>query len=147
MHDREKFRLVTAQKNKIKKIRETQRPFFQLSSGYWFNVPLELLYSIHYTSNVPVDRPSYRSSQKDNVEIEKQINRLLQRRLIRPSLSPYASSIAMADKKGEGRTRLCIDYRKLNFLTVADYQPIPRVDIFDRLASSPYLSVLDITFG
>lgn len=103
--------------------------------------------SIQLKSNVAVHRPSYRS-KSENIEIEKQVESFLQWGLIRHSLSSYASPIPMAEKKCEGRTRMCNDYRKLNFFTVLDYQPIPRVDdIFYLRGSSRFFSVLDTTFG
>ena len=63
-------------------------------------------------------------------------------------MSPYAALVILAEKKGEGRTRLCIDYRKLNAITVPDYQPIPRIDdILDHLGKAEFFTTLDVTSG
>lgn len=100
------------------------------------------------TNNVPIRRAPYRCSEADSVEMDRQINDLLAQGVIRLSTSPYAAPALLAEKKGEGRTRFCIDYRKLNAVTVPDYQPIPRIDdVLDSLGKSTYFSTLDITSG
>ncbi|GFW10702.1 hypothetical protein TNCV_4918211 [Trichonephila clavipes] len=44
-------------------------------------------------------------------------------------LSSYAAPITLALKKEDNaRTRLCIDYRKINDITKLDAEPIPRID-------------------
>ena len=100
------------------------------------------------SNNVPIHRPPYRCSPADKEEIVRQVDLLLKQGVVRPSFSPYAAPVILAEKKGEGRTRLCIDYRKLNAVTVPDYQPIPRIDdVLDYLGKSKYFSTLDITSG
>lgn len=90
----------------------------------------------------------YRSSWVDQDEIEKQADALLEAGFVRPSLSPYTAPVILSEKKGESRTRMCIDYRKLDAITMPDYQPISRIDdILDRFGSSKYSSALDITSG
>lgn len=92
------------------------------------------MHRIHLNNNVPIRRAPYRCSETDSVEMDRQINELLKQGVIRLSTSPYAAPALLAEKKGEGRTRFCIDYRKLNELTVPDYQPIPRIDdVLDSL--------------
>ena len=41
--------------------------------------------------------------------------------------------------------RFCIDYRKLNTITVKDSYPLPRIDeILDRLRGKKYFTGLDL---
>ena len=51
-------------------------------------------------------------------------------------------------KKKDGTTRFCIDYRKLNDVTVKDSYPLPRTDdCLDSLAGSMWFSTLDLSSG
>jgi len=48
-------------------------------------------------------------------------------------------------KKKDGSSRLCIDYRELNKVTVKNKYPLPRIDVlFDQLASSAVFSKIDL---
>ena len=67
--------------------------------------------------------------------------------IIRTSTSPYASPIVIVKKK-DGSNRICIDYRKLNKVTVADPEPIKTSeDLFQRLGKSNYFSKIDLSKG
>lgn len=70
-------------------------------------------------------------------EIERQeIEKMLGKGVIEPSNSPWASPIVLVTKK-DGTTRFCVDYRRLNDVTVKDAYPLPRVDeCLDALAGS-----------
>ncbi|GFW63084.1 transposon Ty3-G Gag-Pol polyprotein [Trichonephila clavipes] len=81
------------------------------------------------TSELPIVNRSYRTAFKDDTEIKKQLDALLKAGIIKPSYSSYAAPITLAFKKEDNaRTRLCIDYRKLNAITKLDAEPIPRID-------------------
>ncbi|UYV67896.1 hypothetical protein LAZ67_5002443 [Cordylochernes scorpioides] len=47
--------------------------------------------------------------------------------IIRPSSSPWSFPVILV-KKRDGKYRFCVDYSKLNDLTVKDVYPIPRID-------------------
>ena len=52
---------------------------------------------------------------------------------IRPSSSPFASSMVLIKKK-DGTMRMCIDYRDLNKKTIKNRYPIPHIDeLIDEL--------------
>lgn len=70
---------------------------------------------------------------------EREIESMLQKGVIKPSNSPWASSIVLVKKK-DGSTRFCVDYRRLNSVTVKDTYPLPRVDeSFDSLVQNTFL--------
>ena len=59
----------------------------------------------------------------------------------------YASPIVVVKKPDESN-RICVDYRKLNKITVFDPQPITKPDdIFGKLKSDRRFSTFDVTKG
>ena len=73
---------------------------------------------------------------------------MLQRDVIQPSSSPWASGIAIVSKK-DGTKRFCVDYKKkLNDVTVKDSYPIPRIDdSLEQLSGAQWFSCLDLNAG
>ncbi|UYV73632.1 K02A2.6-like, partial [Cordylochernes scorpioides] len=67
--------------------------------------------------------------------------------IIRPSSSPWSFPVILV-KKRDGKYRFCVDYRKLNDVTVKDVYPIPRIDeVLDTLQRSKYFSAIDLKSG
>jgi hypothetical protein len=84
-------------------------------------------------------------TQKDTMEAL--ILQHLKNQVIRLSVSPY-SSPAILVKKKDRSWRLCIDYRKLNKLTVKNKFPIPIIeDLLDELQGAKVFSRIDLRFG
>ena len=76
-------------------------------------------------------------------EMKDYLHDLIAQCWVKKSNSPYASPVFCVRKK-DGSLRLCIDYRELNKKTIADRQPIPRVqDIMDGLGGNSWFSLLD----
>ena len=51
-------------------------------------------------------------------------------------------------KKKDGTLRLCIDYRRLNKVTVKNIYPLPRIDdLFDQLKGAKVFSKIDLRSG
>lgn len=97
--------------------------------------------------SLPVNSRPYRYSPLQKDEIEKQVTEMLQVGTIIPSLSPYASPVLLVKKK-DGSWRFCIDYRKLNTITVKSKFPLPIVDeLLDELADTTVFSKLDLRAG
>ena len=95
----------------------------------------------------PVRQRAYRASPTVRNEIRKQVDTLLDQDVIEESHSPWSSPIVMVKKK-DGSYRFCIDYRKLNKVTVKDSHPLPRTDdTLDALSGSVYFSTIDLSSG
>src|SRR5579883_1014052 len=80
-------------------------------------------------------------------EMKKNVDLLLLHGLAYESSSPWASPITMAPKK-DGMLRFCIDYRRLNKVTIKDSYPMPRVEpILETHAGDLIFSKLDAVSG
>ena len=100
---------------------------------------------IHTNNAKPVKLPPRRVPLAFEGEEKAAIEQLVQQGSIRPSTSPWASPIVMVRKR-DGTVRPCIDYRRLNAVTVQDAFPLPRTeDCLDAVSGSVLFSTLDIT--
>ena len=80
-------------------------------------------------------------------QIEDECQRLLNLDVIEHSKSPFSSPVCPVFKPGK-TMRLCIDYRKLNEVTVADRFPIPSLqDYIFGLYNRKFFTSLDLTSG
>ena len=80
-------------------------------------------------------------------ELKLQLQELLEKGFIRPSVSPWGAPVLFVKKK-DGTLRLCIDYRQLNKLTVKNKYPLPRIDdLFDQLKGASIFSKIDLRSG
>ena len=76
-------------------------------------------------------------------ELKVQLQELLDRGFIRPSVSPWGSPVLFVKKK-DGSLRLCIDYRQMNKVTIKNKYPLPHIDdLFDQLKGAKVFSKLD----
>ena len=66
---------------------------------------------------------------------------------IKSSDSPWSSPVVLVTKK-DGGTRFCVDYVRVNDLTVKDAYPLPRFDdTLYKLAGKRWFSTLDLASG
>lgn len=102
---------------------------------------------IKLVSSTPVVYNPYRLSDSQRSKVKDIVNELLRYGIIRESQSPYASPIILVPKK-DGSPRLCVDYRKLNSLTVKQKFPLPRIDDqLDKLLNFSTYITLDLYSG
>lgn len=105
----------------------------------------------HQIPLVPSAQPfrlrPYRFNPAQQDEIEKQISEMLDKGWIQLSSSPFSSPILLVKKK-TGDRRLCVDFRRLNALTIKNKYPLPIIDeILDELFGACWFSSLDLCSG
>ena len=99
---------------------------------------------IHTEDDIPVNQRYRRIPPNQFEEVKEHLQVLLERGVIRPSQSDYASPIVLVRKKS-GALRLCVDYRRLNAKTRKDAYPLPRIDeSLDALGRAQYFSAIDL---
>ena len=77
-------------------------------------------------------------------ELQVQLQDLVDKGFIRPSVSPWGAPVLFVRKK-DGSMRLCIDYRKLNQVTLKNKYPLPRIDdLFDQFRGATAFSKIDL---
>eukprot|EP00253_Pinus_taeda_P012641 PITA_12641 len=95
----------------------------------------------------PVSRAPYRMSVPELTELKMQLQELLDKNYIRPSVSPWGAPVLFVKKK-DGTFRMCIDYRQLNKLTIKNKYPLPRIDeLFDQVKGATVFSKIDLRSG
>ena len=87
-------------------------------------------HKIELTDNNPVRSRPYPLPYALRENLKREIEDMLSLEIIRKSNSPFASPIVVVKKK-DVSDRICVDYRKLNKLTIADPEPmITAEDLF-----------------
>jgi hypothetical protein len=95
----------------------------------------------------PISMAPYRMALAELRELKEQLQDLLDKKFIRPSVSPWGAPVLFVKKK-DGSMRLCIDYRQLNRVTVRNRYPLSRIDdLFDQLQGAQFFSKIDLRSG
>lgn len=104
-------------------------------------------HKIKLKDEVPFKQRSRPIHPNDYEAVRKHLQMLLEAGVIRESESPYSSPIVVVRKKN-GDVRLCIDYRKLNAMTIRDAYALPNLEeTFSALCGSKWFSVMDLKSG
>jgi hypothetical protein len=91
----------------------------------------------------PTYKTPYRMANPELAELKEHVKKLLEKKFIRPSSSPWEAPVIFVAKKG-GTQRLCVDYHALNKVIVKNKYPLPRIDdLFDQLRGACVFSKID----
>jgi len=92
----------------------------------------------------PISQPTHRLGLDKEKEVSRQVQDLSNRDLIEPTHNTWSSPVVLV-WKDDGSWRFCVDYRRLNSMTIQDAYPLPRIDeSIDALAGSKFFSTLDL---
>jgi hypothetical protein len=93
------------------------------------------------------NKAAYRLTPQENEEVKKQVEELLDKGLVRESLSPSVVPTVLSPKKDRGR-RMCTKSRAINKITIRYRFPLPRMDdLMDCLSGAKYFSKIDLKSG
>lgn len=107
-----------------------------------FDIKLNLVPGV-----VPPFGGIYRLATPEQNTLKEYIDDMLSKGLIRESSSMAALPVLFVPKKG-GKLRLCVDYRRLNNMTVKDHYPLPSTDmLLDQLARAKIYTKLDLCWA
>jgi hypothetical protein len=86
------------------------------------------------------NKATYRLTSQENEEVKRQVQDLLDKGLVRESLSPCPVPTVLSPKK-DGGCRMCMDSRAINKITIIYRFPLPRMDdLMDCLSGANYFS-------
>jgi len=104
-------------------------------------------YKIVLNDNTPIRTRPYRYSIEQAKQARLQVDELVKARAIEKSQSAWSSPVVLVSKK-DSTLRMCVDYRRLNKVTVEDAAWIPRMENhLALLGNSSVYSTLDMTSG
>jgi hypothetical protein len=108
----------------------------------------EIEFTIDLLPNTaPISKALYIMAPLELKELKDQLQELLDKGFIHPSVSPWGAPVLFVKKK-DGSMRLCIDYQELNKVTIKNRYPLPRIDdLFNQLQGSQVFSKIDLHSG
>ena len=96
------------------------------------------------SGTTPISKVPYWMTLIELKESKVQLQELLDKGFIRPSVSPWGAPVLFVKKK-DGSIRLRIAYRELHKVTVRNKYPLPRIDnLFDQLWVACVFSNIDL---
>lgn len=134
------------QQNKVKSLIVECKEVFANENGDLGRTKL-VTHKINVGNAQPIRQAPRRLPLHQREVATKEIESMLEKDIIRPSSSPWSSPIVLVKKK-DGTIRFCIDYRKLNAITIKDAYPIPNIqESLEMLSGACWYSTLDLASG
>ncbi|XP_069106987.1 uncharacterized protein [Argopecten irradians] len=146
LFDESRTDLTDSQSNAFKGLLlEYQDTFSNSSNDLGLTTLVE--HTINTGSSLPIRQYPRRIPIANRKEVEQEIEDMIEKGVIEKSDSPWCSPVVLVRKK-DNSLRFCIDYRKVNDVTIKDSHPLPRIDsTIDALSGSQWFSTLDLKSG
>ena len=139
-------RLNPTEKDKLRTLIGQYQDIFMQSNGQLGQTHI-VQHEIKTGDTNPIKLPPRRIPIFKRQAVDQEIDKMLEQGIIEPSDSPWSAPICLVKKK-DGSCRFCVDFRKLNAVTLKDAYPLPRIDdTLDSLSGSMYFSTLDLASG
>lgn len=104
-------------------------------------------HDIELSSDKPVQSKAYRVSPRLREIMDTEVRRMCELGVVIPCESDYTSPLILVEVPGKD-PRPCVDYRKLNAVTVDQTYPIPNLEErVETVSNSMYISTLDLVRG
>ena len=139
-----KAEVTEHQKHRLYKLLHDNASVFSTAGETGLTAELE--HEIRTAEATPIRQSACRVAYNWLHEIQNFVEDGLQNDIIRPSRSPWTSPLVLVTKN-DGTTHFCMDYRKLNAVTVGDSYPIPCIDNSLQALGANIFSTLDLTKG
>ena len=122
---------------KIPVVREFPDVFLEELPGIPLEMEVDLSIEI-VPGTAPVSKAPYKMAPVELKELKVQLQELVDKWFVRPSVSPWGVPVLFVKKK-YGTLRMCIDYRQINKVTEKKKYPLSRIeDIFDQLKGAVF---------
>lgn len=104
-------------------------------------------HTIPVTDDTPIAVPPYRMTPVKKEILRKELDKLLDDNVIEECESAYAAPVVLVPKS-DGSHRLCVDYRRLNEVTISVKYPLPRIDdLLHSTSNANFITTLDLKAG
>lgn len=104
-------------------------------------------HEIHLKNEGAIDIPSFRLPVKLESLVMKELEYMIENKIIKASNSKFGFPAFPLIKKN-GKIRLVVDYRKLNQLTVKTNYIFPKIqEMISSLTGSKFFSTIDLNMG
>jgi hypothetical protein len=125
--------------------------FIDIVVGEFPNSLLPIRSISHHINLIPgaslPNKAAYMLTPQENEEVKRQVRDLLDKGLVRESLSPCAVPTVLSHKK-DGGWRMCTESRAINKITIRYRFPLPRMDdLMDCLSGANCFSKIDLKSG
>src|SRR5207244_2531133 len=134
------------QENEIRRLIEKYKEICAISSTKLGKTNV-VKHKINTGDHKPIAQKQFRADKKRRRIIKEEINKMLKDGIIKKSEGPWASPVVIVKKK-DGSKRFCIDYRKVNNITITDAHPLPRIDdLLEQFREAKWFSGIDLASG